>query len=107
MGRSPICSRPDLILALALVHHLAIARNVPLPDLIAWLASFEADVVVEFVAPENAMMRRLLRNRVTLDFGYTQERFEVCLSEYCMIANKQSLQTGTRMMYDARFRETD
>ena len=98
-------SRPDLILALALVHHLAIARNVPLPDLIAWLASFGADVVVEFVAPEDAMVQRLLRNRDTLDFGYTQERFEACLSEYFVIANKQSLQAGTRTMYDARSRK--
>ena len=98
-------SRPDLILALALVHHLAIARNVPLPDLIAWLASFGADVVVEFVAPEDAMVQRLLRNRDTLDFGYTQERFEACLSEYFVIANKQSLQAGTRTIYDARSRK--
>ena len=68
-------SRPDLILALALVHHLAIARNVPLPELVAWLASFQADVVVEFIAPDDAMVQRLRRNRNALDFGYTQDRF--------------------------------
>ena len=94
--------RPDLILALALIHHLAIARNVPLPDVVAWLASFQADLVVEFVAPEDAMVRRLQRNRDTLDFGYTQDRFEACLSEHFVIAKQEPLQSGTRTMYYAR-----
>ena len=40
-------SRPDLILALALIHYLSIGRNVPLPELVAWFTSFEADVVIE------------------------------------------------------------
>ena len=95
-------SRPDLILALALVHHLAIARNVPLPDLVAWLASFHADVVVEFVAPEDAMVQRLRRNRDTLDVGYTQQRFEAGLSEHFVIAKQERLRSGTRTMYYAR-----
>ena len=99
-------SRPNLILALALVHHLAIARNVPLPELVAWLASFHADVVVEFVAPEDAMVQRLRRNRDTLDVGYTQQRFEACLSEHFFIAKKERLQSGTRTMYYASLPHT-
>ena len=95
-------SRPDLILALALVHHLAIARNVPLPELVAWLASFQADVVVEFIAPDDAMVQRLRRNRDALDFGYTQDRFEACISAHFVIAKTEPLQSGTRTMYFAR-----
>ena len=89
-------SRPDLILALALVHHLAIARNVPLPELVAWLASFQADVVVEFIAPDDAMVQRLRRNRDA------QDRFEACISAHFVIAKTESLQSGTRTMYFAR-----
>ena len=99
-------SRPDLILALALVHHLAIARNVPLPELVAWLASFQADVVVEFVAPEDTMVQRLRQNRDPLDFGYTQHRFEACISKHFVIAKKELLQSGTRTMYYARPKRT-
>ena len=100
-------SGPDLILALALVHHLAVARNVPLPDVIAWLASFRADLVVEFVAPADPMVQRLLRNRATLDLGYTQERFEGCLSDHFVVAHKQSLQSGMRTLYEASPRKAD
>lgn len=95
-------SRPDLILALALVHHLSIGRNVPLLDLVEWFASFEADLVIEFVAPEDAMVEQLLRNRDELDFGYTQGRFEACVANHFVIAETEVLQSGTRTIYYLR-----
>ena len=79
----------------------------PLPDVIAWLASFRADLVVEFVAPADPMVQRLLRNRATLDLGYTQERFEGCLSDHFVVAHKQSLQSGMRTLYEASPRKAD
>ena len=51
-------SRPDLILALALVQQLALSGNLPLRDLIVWFASFNADLVIEFVAPEDPMVEK-------------------------------------------------
>ena len=95
-------SRPDLILALALIHHLAIGRNVPLPELVAWFASFEADLVIEFVAPEDAMVEQLLRNRDELDFGYTRDHFEACVAEHFVVAETEGLQSGTRTLYYLR-----
>ena len=91
-------SRPDLILALALIHHLSIGRNVPLPEVVAWFASFEADVVIEFVAPQDAMVAQLVRNRDALASGYTQDRFEACVAEHFVIAATERLQSGTRTM---------
>ena len=95
-------SRPDLILALALIHHLSVGRNVPLPELVAWFASFEADVVIEFVAPQDAMVAQLVRNREALASGYTQDRFEACVAEHFVIAATERLQSGTRTMYYVR-----
>ncbi len=95
-------SRPDLILALALIHHLAVARNVPLPELLGWFATFRADVVIEFVAPEDAMVEQLMRNRDPVDFGYTQDRFEACASAHFVLARKEGLQSGTRTLYYLR-----
>ena len=95
-------SRPDLILALALIHHLSIGRNVPLPELVAWFASFDTDVVIEFVSPDDAMVEQLLRNRDELDFGYTQDRFETCVADHFVVAETERLQSGTRTMYFLR-----
>ena len=83
-------------------YHLAIGRNVPLPELVAWFASFEADVVIEFVVPEDAMVKQLLRNRDELDFGYTQDCFEAAAAEHFVIAETERLQSGTRTIYYLR-----
>ena len=107
--RRPLADRcqPDLILFLALVHHVAIGRNVPLPDLVEWLAGFRADLVIEFVHPDDPMVRRLLQNRDNLDFGYTREHFDAALSRYFDIAATETLESGTRTMYFARPRASN
>ena len=48
------------------------------------------------------MVQRLRRNRDALDFGYTQDRFEACISAHFVIAKTEPLQSGTRTMYFAR-----
>ena len=53
--------------------------------MVAWFASFEADVVIEFVVPEDAMVKQLLRNRDELDFGYTQDCFEAAAAEHLVL----------------------
>src|SRR4029079_18155472 len=60
--RAPFGARAhaDVVLALALVPHLAIGRNVPLPRLLDWLAGLGRRLVVEFVDPTDPMAARLL-----------------------------------------------
>jgi len=95
-------TRPDLILALALIHHLAIARNVPLPEIVDWLASFGSEVVVEFPGPGDPMVQRLLRNRGDLDFGYTRARFEAELERHFSTVAVDQLLSGQRTIYHLR-----
>ena len=64
--------------------------------------AFEADVVIEFVVPEDAMVKQLLRNRDELDFGYTQDCFEAAAAEHFVIAETERLQSGTRTIYYLR-----
>lgn len=102
--RQPLADRahPDLVLALALVHHLAIGRNVPLPEIVDWFAGLGSDLVVEFVAPEDPMVQRLLRNRGELDFGYTQQRFEAELARHFVTVASEPLLAGLRTLYHVR-----
>ena len=90
----------DVVLALALVHHLAIGRNVPLPQIIDWLAGLGKGLVVEFVAPEDPMAQRLLANKPAGMFGdYRQDEFERALTERFVIARQRRLPSGTRTLY--------
>jgi hypothetical protein len=99
-------ARPDLMLCLALVHHIVIGRNVPIPDFVEWLAESGAEVVVEFVTRDDPMVGRLLRNRDILADGYTIERFEAVLSETFDVVAKEPLGSGTRTLYHAHPRQS-
>lgn len=65
----------DLLLALALVHHLAIGRNVPLPMIAAFLAELGPALVVEWVPREDPMVGRLLAGRRDIFDGYHEAGF--------------------------------
>jgi ribosomal protein L11 methylase PrmA len=92
--------RPDLTLSLALIHHLSITRNVPVAEVVDWLASLGGTHVVEFPLREDAMVQRLLSAK--RDDGhpdYELEHFERCLGARFEVANR--LQLGTRVLFEA------
>lgn len=92
--------RPDATLALALVHHLSIAANVPLPEVVAWLASFGGRVVVEFPHVDDVQVKRLLANKPAGLFDdYQREAFERLLAEQFLVHRQETLPGGTRTMY--------
>jgi hypothetical protein len=92
--------RPNLVLALALVHHLAITRNIPLADLVDWFGDVGGALVVEFVTPEDAMVQRLLApKREGLHADYRRDVFERALAERFAIARTAELCEGRRILY--------
>ncbi len=96
-------ARPDLVLALALVHHLAIAANVPLPDVVSWLASLGDALVVEFVEPHDPMAQRLLGNKPEGMFpDYRLEVFEGLLARDFRIVKRETLPSGSRTLFFVR-----
>ncbi len=66
---------PDVILALALVHHLAIGNNVPFDRVASLFARMAPRAIVEFVPKEDPMTRRLLAARPDIFPAYSIEGF--------------------------------
>lgn len=66
----------DLVLALALVHHLAIGNNVPLADVVGDLAGLGDHLLVEWVPPTDRKVRVLLATREDVFVDYTREEFD-------------------------------
>ncbi|MEV0325726.1 methyltransferase [Micromonospora echinospora] len=93
----------DAVLALAVVHHLAIGRNVPLPEVVDALVELTRPggrIVVEFVHPRDPMARRLLANKPVGIFpDYRCEVFERLLGARCRITRRLDLPSGTRTLY--------
>ncbi|MGH2687994.1 MAG: methyltransferase [Actinomycetota bacterium] len=92
--------RPDVVLCLALLHHLVIGRSVPLDHVVEWLRSFDARVVVEFVSPDDPMAERLLANKAPgIHADYGLEGFERALGERFRVQERAAL--GTRTIFTA------
>jgi hypothetical protein len=90
----------DAALALAVIHHLAIGRNVPLPDIVDWLATLGRRIVVEFVDPTDPMTQRLLANKPAgLFTDYRRDHFEKLLAERFTVDDREELPSGTRVLY--------
>jgi hypothetical protein len=92
---------PDLVLCLALIHHLVIGANIPLPELLVWLRDLGGALVIEFIAKKDPMVQRILRNRVDQYADYDQELFERLLTEKFEVARRCTLASGNRMLYFA------
>ena len=72
--------RPELTLALALVHHVALTSNVPVRDFLDWLAGLGTELVIEFPTREDPMVKRLLaRKGPGANPDYDTETFERAL----------------------------
>jgi len=94
--------RPDLVLALALIHHVVIGGNIPLAEFVQWLRDLGGELVIEFVTRQDPMVATLLRNKDDHYSDYTEESFERELSARFKIARRQPLGSGTRIMYHAQ-----
>jgi SAM-dependent methyltransferase len=99
----PERGKPDLVLALALVHHVAISANVPVRELIDWLAGLGCSLVIEFPTREDPMVQKLLApKREGLHPDYERDFFERCLGEAFQVERSEVLESGTRVLYFAR-----
>jgi hypothetical protein len=94
----------DLILALALVHHLAIGNNVPLERLADFLGGLCTWLIVEFVPKSDPKVQGLLALREDVFPGYTQEAFERSFGERFDIQAGEQIKDSDRIMYLMRAR---
>lgn len=95
---------PDLVLALALLHHLVIGGNLPLGEVVGWLGDLGGDAVVEMVTKDDAMARRLLLNKDDQYGDYTPEEFERLAGERFRVVERLPLAGGTRILYELEAR---
>lgn len=95
----------DLVMALALVHHLAITNNIPLPRLAAFLARLGRHALVEFVPKEDPRVRELLADREDIFPTYTEEDFEAAFSHHFDRLERTPLTGSARTLYLWRSRD--
>ncbi len=106
--RSALLSRgePDALLALALVHHLALGNNVPLGDLAQFFARLAPHLITEFVPKDDHQVEEMLASRSDVFRDYSQESFERDMGSFFETLDAQTLPESGRTIYFLRRRES-
>ena len=86
-------------MALALVHHLAIAGNVPLALIADWLHPMGEYLLVEFVPKSDQKVKLLLQHRKDIFDGYTPEDFKAIFTAKYTILKEQQVGHTNRVLF--------
>ncbi|MFQ5717870.1 MAG: hypothetical protein ACE5GQ_12330 [Nitrospinales bacterium] len=89
----------DTVLALALIHHLAISNNVPLRKIARFFNEIGRSLIIEFVPKSDLMAQKLLATREDIFEGYTQHEFENEFGKYFEILKSEKVGKLDRTLY--------
>ncbi|MGH2429029.1 MAG: SAM-dependent methyltransferase [Candidatus Limnocylindria bacterium] len=89
----------DAVMALALVHHLAIGNNVPFTLLSGFLAQIGRNLVIEFVPKEDPMTQRLLAARPDIFPDYTLDAFRAAFEADWRIGEEAPIEDSMRTLF--------
>ncbi len=90
----------DLTLALALIHHLAIVKNIPLEKLADFFSRITNKyLIIEFVPKDDEKVEYLLKNRKDIFSNYTSKNFEKSFESRFKINSKVMIGKSGRSLY--------
>ena len=91
--------KADLVLALALVHHLAIADNIPLQNIAIWLHNMCTYLIIEFVPKTDEKVQQLLMHRIDIFENYTLNNFKTIFKNYFEIIAEEKIPSTERILF--------
>ena len=95
---------PDLVIALAVIHHICIGRNVPTASFVEWLRDSAPWAIVEFVPKEDSQTKRMLFGREDVFADYDQSHFETAAAEHFVVERSSAVEDSLRVIYLLRRR---
>ncbi len=89
----------DAVFALALIHHLAIANNIPFSRCAEFFDILGRFLIIEFVPKVDSQVQLLLSTRKDIFPNYTQEEFERVFGKYFVIIRATKMEQTERVLY--------
>jgi len=96
----------DTVLALALIHHLAISNNVPLSKIAVFFKNSCSSLIIEFVPKSDSQVQRLLSTREDIFCDYKQEVFESEFGRFFSIESSLNLIGSERTLYLMKIKQS-
>ena len=97
-------TKVDLCLALALVHHLSIGKNIPFGKIAELLKTITDYLVIEFVPKEDEKVKRMLTQKRDIYYNYNEGNFTQEFEKHFSIEKQQEIGGSGRILYQMRKR---
>jgi len=88
----------DAVLALALIHHLVIGRNIPFSQVLDWILGLAPTGIIEFVPKSDSNAQVLLHLREDIFPDYTEEYFLSYMAQKAEIIRTQVVPSSRRIL---------
>jgi hypothetical protein len=103
MANLPIRGKSDMVLGLAIIHHLCITFSYSFDQVIELCKQFTRDyLIIEFVPKNDLQTQSLLSTLSDIFVDYSESNFEVSLSKSFTILEKGKLSSTERILYLAK-----
>ena len=90
---------PDLIMALALIHHLVISNNIPLRKIAELFSILSPNLIIEFVPKSDTMVKKLLSTKKNSFNEYNKDNFEKVFGKFYKIISSKKILNSDRILY--------
>jgi 2-polyprenyl-3-methyl-5-hydroxy-6-metoxy-1,4-benzoquinol methylase len=89
----------DLVLVLAIIHHLCISNNVPLGLAAEFFSKISKWLIIEFVPKDDPMVKKLLLHREDIFDNYSIESFEKEFGKFFVFVERKKVPDSKRVIY--------
>ena len=93
------CDGVDAVIALAFVHHLAIGRNIPLPEIVRWITALAPCGLIEFVHKNDSAVARMLALREDVFRSYSFEVFLDSLRSRARVVEQRTVSPSRELVW--------
>lgn len=89
----------DTVMALALIHHLAISNNLPLSHIASFFAKICRYLIIEFVPKSDSQVQKLLASRPDIFPDYCEAGFELAFTKFFDLVGSEKILESQRRLY--------
>ena len=91
--------KTELVVALALLHHLVIGKNISLQIIAGYFSEISEYLLIEFVPREDQKVQQMLASRKDVFEDYTIGKFEHYFMQYFTVRKKETIPGTHRTLY--------
>lgn len=90
----------DSMIALAIIHHLVLAKNIPMLEVLRWLTSLAPRGLIEFVPKEDPTVITMLKLKGDIFPDYNEKNFRLLLSKLVNIKKETYITEVGRKVFE-------